>query len=152
ASLKPASVTIEAWVRFFATNGIRVILGKPLGTGTFDTYGLALQDGAVIAAVCDNSGFGPFLSGPANTVTGQWYHLAFTFDAASKQQALYINGGLVAGGVANKTLSYDMHALLLGADIENGVPALFLNGQLDEASLYNRALSASEIALIYSAD
>jgi hypothetical protein len=149
--LKPASVTVEAWVRFFATNGIRIILAKPLGAGTFDTFGLALQDGAVLAAVCDNSGFGPFLIGPANTVTGQWHHLAFTFDDATKLQALYINGALAASGTANKTLSYDSHPLLLGADIENGTPGFFLNGQIDEASLYDRALSSNEIASIHSA-
>jgi hypothetical protein len=150
-TLKPASVTVEAWVKFFATNGIRIILVKPLGAGTFDTYGLALQDGAVLAAICDNSGFGPFLIGPANTVTGQWYHLAFTFDDATKLQALYINGALAASGTANKTLSYDSHPLLLGADIENGTPGFFLNGQIDEASLYDRALSSNEIAAIHSA-
>ena len=150
-TLRPVSVTIEAWVKFFATNGIRIILVKPLGSGTFDSYGLALQDGAVIAAICDNSGFGPFLTGPANTVTGQWYHLAYTFDDASKQQVLYVNGLAVASGTANKTMSYDTHPVLLGADIENGVPSFFHNGQIDEASLYNRALTRDEILTIYNA-
>jgi hypothetical protein len=36
-SLRPVSVTIEAWVKFFATNGIRIILVKPLGSGTLDS-------------------------------------------------------------------------------------------------------------------
>ncbi len=151
ASLRPASVTVEAWVKFFATNGIRIVLVKVLGSGTFDSYGLALQDGAVIAAICDNSGFGPFLSGPANTALGQWYHLAFTFDDTSKLEALYINGALVASATANKTMSYDTHPLLIGADIENGVPSFFHNGQIDEATVYNRALSSNEIAGIYNA-
>jgi hypothetical protein len=151
ASLKPISVTIEAWVKFFATNGIRVILGKPLGNNTtFDSYGLALQDGAVLAAICDNTGFGPFLTGPANTVTGQWYHLAYTFDDSSKQQVLYVNGAPVASGTANKTISYDTHPVLIGVDIENGVLSFFNNGLIDEASLYNRALTRDEIATIYN--
>jgi len=151
ASLRPASVTIEAWVKFFATNGIRIVLVKPVGAATFDSYGLALQDGAVLAAICDTNGFGPFLTGPANTVPGQWYHLAYTFDDGTKQQVLYVNGAAVASGVANKSMSYDTHAVLIGADIENGVPDLFQNGQVDEASLYNRALTRDEIATIYNA-
>ena len=151
ATLRPASVTIEAWVKFFATNGIRIVLVKPLGSGTFDSYGLALQDGAVIAAVADNSGFGPFLTGPANTVTGQWYHLAYTFDDSSKQQVLYVNGIPAASGTANKTMSYDEQPVLLGADVESGVLSFFHHGQIDEASLYNRALTRDEIATIYNA-
>ncbi len=150
-SLRPASVTLEAWVKFFATNGIRVIIGKPLGNGAFNSYALAFQDGAVLAGVADNSGFGPFLIGPANTVPGQWYHLAYTFDGSSKQQVLYVNGIPVASGTANKTMSYDAQPVLLGADVENGVLSFFHHGQIDEASLYNRALTSDEIATIYNA-
>jgi hypothetical protein len=110
-----------------------------------------LQDGAVLVAIADNSGFGPFLTGPANTVTGQWYHLAFTFDDASKQQILYVNGVPVASGTANKSMSYDTHPVLIGADVENGVLSFFHNGQIDEASIYNRALTSDEIATVYTA-
>jgi hypothetical protein len=105
----------------------------------------------VLAAVADNSGFGPFLIGPANTVPGQWYHLAYTFDDSSKQQFLYVNGTPVASGTANKTMSYDAQPVLLGADIEDGVLGFFHHGQIDEASLYNRALAGNEIATIYNA-
>ena len=151
-SLKPASVTIEAWVKFFATNGIRIVLVKPLGTNTtFDSYGLALQDGAVLAAICDNSGFGPFLTGPANIVPGQWYHLAYTFNDTNKQQTLYVNGVAAASGTANKTIAYDTNPVLLGADLENGVLGFFHNGLIDEASIYSRALTSDEIATIYNA-
>jgi hypothetical protein len=151
-SLRPASVTIEAWVKFFATNGVRIILVKPLGNNTtFDSYGLALQDGAIIGAICDNSGFGPFLSSPANIIPGQWYHLAYTFDDPSKVQALYVNGAQVASGSAGRSMAYDNHAVLLGADLENGVLSFFHNGQIDEASIYNRALTSDEIATIFNA-
>jgi hypothetical protein len=151
-TLRPVSVTIEAWVKFFATNGTRIVLVKPLGNNTtFDSYGLALQDGAVLAAICDNAGFGPFLTGPANTVTGAWYHLVYTFDDTSKQQVLYVNGAPVASGTANKTISYDTHPVLLGVDLENGVLSFFHSGLIDEASIYNRALTWDEIASIYNA-
>ena len=113
--------------------------------------GLRCKTGAVLAAVADNSGFGPFLTGPANTVPGQWYHLAYTFDDSSKQQVLYVNGIPVASGTANKTMSYDTHPVLIGADVENGVLSFFHHGQIDEASLYNRALTSDEIATIYNA-
>jgi hypothetical protein len=150
-SLEPVSVTLEAWVKIFSTNGTQLIFAKPLGSGTFDTYGLALANGAPLAAICDASGFGTFLSITNALTLGQWYHLAYTYDGTSGQQALYVNGAAVASGNAGKSMSYDAHPLLLGADIENGVPSYFLDGQIDEATIYNRALGANEIASIYNA-
>jgi hypothetical protein len=84
-------------------------------------------------------------------VPGQWYHLAFTFDDSSKQQVLYVNGIPAASGTANKTIGYDTHPVLLGADVEDGVLSFFHDGQIDEASIYNRALTRDEIATIYNA-
>ncbi len=150
-SLEPVSVTLEAWVKIFSTNGIQLIFAKPLGSGTFDSYGLALSDGAPLAAICDTNGFGTFLSITNILTLAQWYHLAYTYDGTTDQQALYVNGTAVASGNAGKSMSYDAHPLLLGADIENGVPSYFLNGQIDEASIYGRALGADEIASIYNA-
>jgi hypothetical protein len=91
------------------------------------------------------------LSIPFSPVFGNWYHFAYTFDDASKQQAIYLNGSQVASGVANKTIGYDTQPLLLGRDTEYGNPNYFFPGRIDEAALYNRALSAGEIASIYNA-
>ncbi|HEX3720874.1 MAG TPA: LamG domain-containing protein, partial [Verrucomicrobiae bacterium] len=150
-SLEPVSVTVEAWVKIFSTNGTQLIFAKPLGSGTFDSYGLALVNGAPLAAICDTSGFGTFVSINNALTLGQWYHLAYTYDGTSGQEALYVNGAAVASANAGKSMSYDAHPLLLGADIENGLPSYFLNGQIDEATIYNRALGANEIASIYNA-
>jgi hypothetical protein len=150
ASLRPASVTLEAWVKIASTNGIQLIFAKPLGSASLDSYGLALQNGVPLAAICDNSGFGTFVTAPTPLVTGQWYHLAFTFDAATQQQVLYVNGAPVAAANAGKSMAYDTHPLLLGADIENEIPGYTLNGQIDEATIYNRALQSGEIASIYN--
>ncbi len=150
-SLRPASITAEAWVKIFSTNGIQLVFAKPLGTNTLDSFGLAIQNGASLGAICDTNGFGTFLNDTNQLTLGQWHHLAFTFDATSGFQALYTDGAAVASGSAGKSMQYDNHPLLLGADIENAVPSYFLNGQIDEASLYNRALTADEIQSIYNA-
>jgi hypothetical protein len=111
---------------------------------------LALVNGAPLAAICDANGFGTFVSTTTPLVLGQWQHLAFTFDGNTRLEALYVNGATVAAANAGKSMAFDSHPLLLGADIENGVPNLFLSGQIDEASIYNRALDAGEIASIYN--
>jgi hypothetical protein len=149
-SLRPVSVTVEAWVKIFSTNGIQLVFAKPLGSGSFDSYGLALQNGAPLAAICDTNGFGTFISITNVLTLGQWYHLAYTYDQTSSQEVLYVNGVAVASANAGKSMSFDSQPLLLGADIENGVLSYFLDGQIDEASIYNRALGANEIASIYN--
>ena len=47
-SLRPASVTVEAWVKIFSTNGTQLVFEKPIGSGTLDSYGLALVNGVPI--------------------------------------------------------------------------------------------------------
>jgi hypothetical protein len=141
---------VEAWVKIFSTNGTQLIFAKPLGTGTLDSYGLALQNGVPLGAICDANGFGVFLSDTNALTLGQWHHMAFTFDATTGLESLYTDGAMVASANAGKSMDFDTHPLLLGADIENGVPSYFLNGQIDEASIYDRALGAGEIASIYN--
>ena len=150
ASLRPASVTLEAWVKILSTNGIQLVFAKPLGTATLDSYGLALQNGVPLAAICDTSGFGVFLSDTNPLTLGQWHHMAFTFDATTGLESLYTDGAMVASANAGISMNFDNHPLLLGADNDNTLPDNFLNGQIDEASIYNRALTANEIGSIYN--
>src|SRR5205823_5306672 len=61
-ALRPASVTLEAWVMFNAATGLQEIMGKPLGNGFFDSYSLWLESGNLKATVQDNAGAGQILS------------------------------------------------------------------------------------------
>jgi hypothetical protein len=150
-ALRPGSVTLETWVAFEATSGLRVILAKPVGAGTSDSYGLWLDFGTLKGAVGDAAGIGPQLGAALAPAPGRWYHLAYTFDDGTDQHALYIDGVQVATGAVTKTIGYDAQPLLLGRDTENGVPNFFLKGRIDEPAIYNRALTKTEIAAIYNA-
>jgi Concanavalin A-like lectin/glucanases superfamily/Divergent InlB B-repeat domain/Putative Ig domain len=150
-TLRPVSLTLEAWVLFDATSGIRVVFAKPVGTGTSDSYALWLQNGTLTGAVGDATGIGSILSATFPLTTGHWYHVAYTFDDGAKKQALYVNGAQVTIGAAIKSIGYDTQALFLGRDTENGAPNFFLQGRIDEASIYVRSLNPVEIASIYNA-
>ncbi|HWX21951.1 MAG TPA: LamG-like jellyroll fold domain-containing protein, partial [Candidatus Binatia bacterium] len=150
-SLRPASLTIEAWVRFDANTGIQVIFDKPLGGSTLDSFLLWLENGSLKAVISSVNGFGPTLSSPFTPTVAQWYHVAYTFDSATRQQVLYLNNTDVASGLADRNIAYDSNPLLLGGDTDNGTRTFFLKGRIDEAALYNRALTAQEIAGIYYA-
>jgi hypothetical protein len=149
-SLHPSSVTLEAWVTFFSGGGTQFIISKTVA-GTSDSYALWLQNGNLYGMVSAISGANNAISVPFTPNPGQWYHVALTFDDATKQQFLYLNGVAVAFNISNLSIGYDNHPVYLGANV-NGTLGSFINGRIDEASIYNRALSAAEIAAVYGAD
>jgi Concanavalin A-like lectin/glucanases superfamily/Putative Ig domain/Divergent InlB B-repeat domain len=149
-ALRPVSLTLESWVVFDVTSGIRVVFAKPVGAGTGDSYGLFLDSGTLKGLVGDAAG-GSILSAPSKLLPGHWYHVAYTFDDGAKKHALFINGTQVVIGSVAKSIGYDAQSLFLGRDTENGAPNFFLQGRIDEASIYSRVLSTDEIASVYLA-
>jgi hypothetical protein len=148
-ALRPASVTLEAWIKLNTTVGRQVIISKPVGFGSFESYYLYLDlPGGLIGRVGDISGPGAVIGGSTLT-TGRWYHVAYTFEGALKQQVLYLDGVEVASGTGTKSPGYDTQPVLLGRDTVNGAPAYFLQGSIDEAAIYNRALSAAEVMALF---
>ncbi|PYI84926.1 MAG: hypothetical protein DME26_12285, partial [Verrucomicrobia bacterium] len=150
-ALRPASLTLEAWVMFFSSSGVQSIIGKTLGSGSADSYALWLENGNLYGYVADSSGAGSPVGVAFTPALGRWYHVGFTFDNSSKQQWLYLDGIPVATGASNRLIGYDDHPVLLGADIQNGGQGLVLYGRIDEAAIYDRALGPMEIASLYHA-
>jgi hypothetical protein len=152
SALRPVSLTLEAWVSFDATSGIRVVFDKLVGASINSSYSLWLDHDILSGAVGDASARGPILVVNFSPVPGRWYHLAYTFDDGQKRQTLYIDGLLVASkdGVT-KSIGYDAQSLLIGRGRQNGTPNFFFQGLIDEATIYSRALNAAEIASVYSA-
>ena len=149
AALKPASLTLEAWAMFNSTSG--PIITRTIGSAISNSYTLFLNGGNLNGAVSDAASATTILSAPFAPVSGQWYHVAFTFDDLTKRQSLYINGARVATGLSNRSIGYDNHPVLVGGDIDNGTPSYLLNGRIDEAAIYNRALTPDEVTAIYIA-
>ncbi len=155
-ALRPVSLTLEAWVAFDDVVGVSVIFSKPLGAGSSDSYALWLFEGQSLKSlngvISDAASTGPILSAPFSPAPGHWYHVAYTFDDSTHQQALYVDG-ILAGpiGVVTKSINYDTQPLLLGRGFSQLLGRGFLRGRIDEASIYNRALTGLEIASIYDA-
>jgi hypothetical protein len=161
-TLKPANVTIEAWVwldpNLPSNNGSeQIVFKKNTWSAFFEGYSL-LKD------TVDNgdgtssdlfefvvSSFGDQVAIYSQTIAqrGVWYHIAASYDG--NQSTLYINGVAEASATAGFALDYDTTPLFIGT---TGTWPPYLNmfgGLIDEASIYNRALSADEIAAIYDA-
>jgi len=90
------SFTMEAWVDVTGPghSGTETVLGKPYGSGQVDTATVWFSAGAFYAAV--NLGG---TSGAASYAwpfgNGTWHHVAWTFDAASQEETLFVDGARV---------------------------------------------------------
>ncbi len=168
-SLTPpsSSITLEAWVKPDAVNGNYVIISKynsnnPSVNGVSWYLGLdtiigpghlrfaIYQNPAVsIARTIDTNN--PVLS------AGVWQHVAATFDLATQEMKIYVNGVEVPNTL-DPTSSIMTSIADSNTPVRIGVAvhvagnfANFWDGLIDEAGIYNRALSASEIQSIYNA-
>jgi alpha-tubulin suppressor-like RCC1 family protein len=162
ASLKPANVTIEAWVWLDPSqpsgrSNEQIIFKKNTWTAWFEGYSLlkgSIDNGD--GTFTDRFQFCVSHTGSQfaiNSVTiaqrGVWYHVAATYDG--NQATLYVNGVAEATATPGFTLDYDTTPVYIGT---TGTWVPYLNmfgGIIDEPTLYNRALSPSEIATIYYA-
>lgn len=80
---------------------------------------------------------------------GTWYHVVGRINAATNEQALFINGVKQSHtySIVNPTLFTDTTPLEIGA---SSAGTYFLNGDVDDLFVFNRALSDNEIAGIYN--
>lgn len=157
-------LTIEFWMRPDGSNPMNSLQGLV----TTDFYGVSIFGGAgqrvgINAYISRTSGgdnypaTGDVNGGGAVVSSGEWHHVASTYDGAQLQ--LYIDGqpwgnphfvsGTISPMLPNSFLS-------LGSEdgrtvCGNCAGKRYFKGLLDEVAIYNRALSAAEIAAIYNA-
>jgi subtilisin-like proprotein convertase family protein len=92
-----------------------------------------------------------FVSG-ANAVTNNGFqHVALTYNHATGDAAMYVNGAMVASKHINVVVPWTTGNVLIGRriNVNDGSQNFHFAGQEDEVSIYNRDLSASEIKAIY---
>ena len=154
-ALNPAAgFTIEAWIKSNATSGPRVIASK-WNDNTSDWSYIFKDhndsDKLRIELSKDNFHDLADLSGASSVATGQWIHVAMTYDTSIVR--LYFNGMLDGSEAVDPTRFIDRSAadLLIGAVYTAGGISEFFAGQIDEVSLYSRALETTEIQSIAAA-
>jgi hypothetical protein len=158
--LRPANLTIEAWVRFSslesagtASAGQQYIVFKQNSRSSFfEGYSLAKMRtaGGDVLAFVVSSALGQLaqLQSTTPVTTGLWYHVAGVRGSDFTQ--LYVNGQLERQTNVTFPQDYGNYPLFLGSSGQAYWDGK-LKGSLDEVSLYNRTLSSNEIAAIYMA-
>ncbi len=131
--------TIASW---FSTNGQGTMLAKPLDqTSVYNVVNIAITGSGEV--VYETYGVGPdYLTSVGASIFGGWHHVAITWDGTTK--VLYVDG--VNAGSALATLSDANQALVIGTDIDGGVPSVQYTGAVDELRFYDSALTASQVS------
>ena len=93
-----------------------------------------------------------FADSSVNLTTAQWYFAVGTYDSATGDMRLYLDGAEVANGSHAVGGAIDTDAAVPVAIGANGTAERFFNGILDDVRVYNYALSASEISDLYAAN
>lgn len=159
-SLKPAHVSVEAWVRLDSLTtsegfpGLQyIVFKKNTRVFNFEAYALRKQvDNGVdrfAFSIGDVTGFATLAVAMSTTpiIIGEFYHLVGTYDGSHVR--LYVNGALEGEVPVSATIDYSTRPIFIGASAEAFEGKL--NGIVDEATIYNRALDAGEVGLLYSA-
>ena len=149
-----SGITMAAWINAdsFGTEDGR-IFGK--SDGSFDpdhTWMLSVIDqGADVFLRVRISAGGyteTLIANSPSLSTSQWYHVAATYDNATGEMALYVNGQQVEFGEHSVGGAVDQdptHSVWIGG---NPAGSNFFDGRIDEALLMQRAMTGSEIAAL----
>jgi Concanavalin A-like lectin/glucanases superfamily len=79
---------------------------------------------------------------------GQWVHLAGTYNSASDELSLYVNGTL-AGSMPYTTPWDARRGLQIGAGSYDGAAGSFFPGTIDDVRIFDKPLSQGEVTNLY---
>ncbi len=91
-----------------------------------------------------------FADSSENLTPGGWYFAVATYDSASGDMKLYLDGGEVANGSHAAGGAVDVNPAVPVALGANGTAERFFDGVLDDVRLYDRALSATEVSALFA--
>lgn len=159
------SLTLDAWVKPVSNTQPAIIVSKYDSSGPGKSWILSVKDydGSLRFAVYGPPAGGRAIDTPGGPVllSGQWNHIAATFDFDTQAMAIYVNGvqtpTVPTPGFYNTLTSINDSTtpVRIGVAVFSSASsaefANYFNGLVDEVEIFGRALAASEIQAIYNA-
>jgi Ca2+-binding RTX toxin-like protein len=144
-ALRPAQVTLDAWVNPGRTGQASVIISKEgdLGSGQVG-YALRQTVGDRFQFALGAIGADVAATSTTPVTAGVWTHLLGTYDGS--QMTLYVNG--VQEGVATTSGAITSTQPMLFGGQTGATPSQFYEGLIDEVAVFDRPLTATEAQLI----
>lgn len=158
------NITLDAWIKgasftlpFSSETQDRNIYVISKDSNTGRSYGIGVSDyscpgGPHAFMIAFTTSAYALACGTTVLNTGQYYHLAGTYDSATGLAKVYVNGTQdgTATLLPGSTLISGPANVQIGARQYPGYRAFF-NGEIDEVEIFNRALSATEVLSIFTA-
>ncbi len=136
------SLTIEGWFRFASTTGNQVLIEKTLNWASPTFYTLRYFSGVLQLLIGDGTAAGvDTLSVAQSFQPEQWVHLGATFDDATGEMALLVNGNTIASKITAKRIGTAGASipLFLGNDVYP------FTGDVYGLRLWSEARTSSEL-------
>jgi hypothetical protein len=157
-ALEPAALSLAAWVWLDGDQApYSTVVKKVYGNDAaapWVSYSLAVSPEGSTNLLGFYTGHSPkldLLQSPTALPTGRWVHVAGTYDPASGQKRLYVDGVQVASSARTAPILYDTTAagdVYIGQDPGAGQA---FRGRIDTVGIWGRALTAAEITGLTSA-
>ena len=135
------ALTLTGWIRPDSNSGEDPIVSRKPNAGTHQ-YWLGTVGG--VPAFRFNDGSERQLTGLSALSTGVWHHLAASFDLATFNAVLYVDGAAVANMPLTMALVSGVVPVRLGDDGANRV-----EGRIDDVRIFSGALSAPDITTLF---
>ncbi|NQT71779.1 MAG: putative Ig domain-containing protein [Chloroflexi bacterium] len=140
-------ITLEAWVNSLSTGGYHAIVHKR--ADEVANYYMGLWQGSNVYFRFYNNGTEYHHETTSNPITtGNWHHVAVTFNEANNTVKIYVDG---EQEYIDSSETGTMQTNDLPAQIGYISESLYaFNGSIDEVKIWNRALSQNEILASYN--
>jgi len=141
-------MSISAWINASASSTYLGIVSCQYPGASYDGFSLHVHSSNKIQfSVSELNGSKKYVNSTSTITTGQWYHLAVTYDGANIK--LYFNGSLEDPGIS-MTGNIDYTDGLRNTKIGSLYPSgLYFTGQIDAVSIFDYALSSSQVTTLY---
>lgn len=151
-------LTVEAWIKPANAGLMGTLLEWNNGAGSIGAHfcvsvpSTVSGAGSLFANLVDTAGVSHQIgSAPGLLRANRYQHVALTYDKASGEAALYLDGSPVAQtnlGVFTPQTSFDLY---VGLRPSGHIAGTYFWGAMDEVSVYGRALAVGEVAAIHAA-
>ncbi|MFA4886716.1 MAG: LamG domain-containing protein [Candidatus Nanoarchaeia archaeon] len=147
-----STFTITAWIKTNYSNS-QVLLDRASGgVSTESNYQLSVA--STFAFTIGNGSGTNFVVGTTNVATGKPYFVAATYNNATQQLSIYVNGTFEGNAtLRGSPFTTGTQILKIGAADGTGNDNIQVttgfNGTIDEVMIYNRSLSAQQLYQLY---
>lgn len=145
------SLTLGAWIKPESNTSSTLfnIAGK--WDGSNESYLLAMYGDEVRMYIDSSSNY--VTTTAANLQTGNWYHVAGSYNATAGTVTIYINGrpfATTTSGTIPNSIGDDGGRFHLASEDSSTTATNFFDGVIDDVQLFNTNLTQSEVQLLFN--